>query len=401
LGEPVTWQNRADLSIAQGALTNSKRPSTFIEGVYPTHASVGKGAFIYADKKAYLDFVCGLGTNLLGYGNEPIKRAIYERYADGSTLSLSSEIEVEVAEKLKGLFLFADLWKFTKSGTEACNAAIRIARAYNNRDMVLSDGYHGHGDDFVSLSPPGLGIPKRAWMQRLEDNWDLIPHAAAVIIEPVVLDYSRERKDYLTRLREECSKHNTVLIFDEIITGFRFPGYSVTKYFGIFPDMILLGKALGGGMPLSAIGGRKEVMGCGEYFISGTFFGETCSLAACRAFIDQVHRDGSKFSMAELWEHGSQFLTRFNELSPYVKIEGYPSRGAFQGDDKMKALLWQEACKAGILFGPSWFYNFPLIEHNEMVLTVCRDILNRIHSGSVRLEGKMPRKPFAQTVRGN
>jgi glutamate-1-semialdehyde 2,1-aminomutase len=395
----VSIRNRAELSIAQGALTNSKRPQAFIEGVYPTHCSSGKGSLITADKKKYIDYICGLGTNLLGYADPAIANAIYTQFMRGSTLSLSTELEVELAEKLKGLFLFTDRWKFTKTGTEACNAAIKIARAYNGRSLVLSSGYHGWGDDYSSLISPAVGVPSRLWMRSLENNFDLIEDAAAVIIEPVIIDYSKERKEYLENLRDECLRHKTVLIYDEIITGFRFPGYSVSKYFGVLPDIILLGKALGGGLPLSAIGGRKEVME-GDYFISGTFYGEQCSLAAAKALINIIHKDGSPFSMHELWAKGQIFLDRFNSLSDQLKIVGYPSRGVFEGNPLVKALFWQEACKAGILFGPSWFFNFPLAEHTDTVIPIARDILTRIKTGEVKLEGNLPQTPFAQKVRG-
>jgi hypothetical protein len=210
---------------------------------------------------------------------------------------------------------------------------------------------------------------------------------------------SSSPSSYLESLKAECEKHGTVLIFDEIITGFRFPGLTVSKYFGIEPDLILLGKAIGGGLPLSAIGGKKAVMNCGEYFISGTFFGETVSLAACMETINLLKKDGTKYSIDELWKSGQQFLDRFNELSPHLKIVGYPTRGVFEGSDLVKALFWQEACKAGILFGPSWFFNFPLASETDAVIPICRDIFSRIHLGGVRLEGQMPKKPFAQTVR--
>jgi glutamate-1-semialdehyde 2,1-aminomutase len=395
----VTLRNRAELSISQGALTNSKRPQTFIEGVYPTHASSGRGALLTCNKKRYVDYICGLGTSLLGYGNAGIAKAIYNQYLIGSTVSLSTELEIEVAEKLKGLFLFTDLWKFTKTGTEACQAALRIARSYNGRSLVLSEGYHGWSDDFVSMSPPAIGVPARDWMAQFD--WELIPKAAAVIVEPVILDYGPERREFLIKLRDECTKHNTVLIFDEIITGFRFPKYSVATCFGIFPDIILLGKAMGGGLPLSAIGGRKEVMKSPDFFVSGTFFGETCSLAACKALIDIVHKDGSPFSMKNLWEKGAHFLEKFNAIDPRIQIKGYPSRGAFQGDPALKALLWQEAVKAGILFGPSWFFNFPLADFTETVTHTCRDIVGRINLGAITLQGKPPQTPFAQKVREN
>lgn len=393
----MNWQNRADLCIAQGALTNSKRPSTYVENVYPTHANRARGAILYANGKGYVDYVCGLGSNLLGYGNPQIAKAIGEQYLRGSTLSLSTEIEVELAEKLKGLFLFCDQWKFTKTGTEACQTALRIARAYNGRELVLSEGYHGWSDDFVSMTPPARGVPKREWMKEVDFN--LIPRAAAVIVEPVVLDWSLERKAYLERLREACSRFNTVLIFDEIITGFRFPRYCVSNYFGVQPDLLLLGKAMGGGLPLSAVGGRKAFMEAPDYFVSGTFFGETVSMAACMEVINIVHKDGSKYSMKSLFDEGAKFLQAFNELDSNLKIVGYPSRGAFQGDEMTKALFWQECVKAGVLFGPSWFFSIPLSEFTEQLMPMFRDILGKIRTGQVRLEGKLPRKPYAQAVR--
>jgi glutamate-1-semialdehyde 2,1-aminomutase len=390
-------KNRAELSIAQGALTNSKRPSTFVEGIYPTHASGGQGCYLFAEGRSYVDYYGALGTNLVGYGHAIIAEAVAARFKKGATLSLSSETEVVLAEKLKEIVPWTDLWKFTKGGTDACAAAIKIARAFTGRELVLSDGYHGWSDDFISLTSPGLGVPKRDCVGVLD--FERIQNAAAVIVEPVQLDYSRERKEWLLKLREACTKSGTILIFDEIITGFRFPGFSVSKYFGVEPDMIILGKAMAGGMPLSAIGGKKAVMNCGEYFISGTFFGETVSMEASLAFLSLLTRNTAKYSMDELWRQGAVFLERFNELHPDLKINGYPSRGAFQGDANLKALFWQEACRAGVLFGPSWFFNFPLAAETESVIPVCKDIFSRIKVGAVRLEGNAPSTPFAQKLR--
>lgn len=393
----TSYKNRADLAIAQGALTNSKRPSAFIRDVYPTHASWGKGAILYADKKAYVDYYGGLGSNLLGYGNPIIKDAIADRYAKGATLSLSSELEVEYAEKLKAIFRFVELWKFGKNGSDVCAAALRISRTYTGRDLVLSDNYHGWHDDFISLCPPHLGIPKRDWIKPID--FSLIKDAACVILEPVVTDYSKERKEYLEKLRAECTRYGTVLIFDEIITGLRFPKYCVSNYFGIEPDIILIGKALGGGLPLSAMGGKKDLMNCGEYFYSGTFFGETCSIAASMAVLSLMTKDGTKFNINDLWNEGEMFLNRFNALHDNLKIEGYPTRGAFKGNDLVKAYFWQEAIKAGVLFGPSWFFNFCLPEYTDQVINVCRDIFNKIKTGSVLFHGQMPAAPFAQKLR--
>ena len=528
-------KNRADLCIAQGALTNSKRPESFIGGVYPTHADWGKGSTLSCDKKIFIDFICGLGSNLMGYGNPLLLDTLVDRYKRGATLSLSSVEELDCAEKLKSIFPFTDLWKFGKNGSDVCMAAIRCARTYhgvryenetmyslqgnpelqsisqgqnkkdwhtralqvlcediyaitkNCRDssnipeeipensprissgktkegeelkvrnkqgerqnklfdkdwkvnedalrkmwehassrashelqrpngdnvvmprssrtgsprvIVLSDGYHGVWDGFIGLSEPRCGVIKDPYIYRLTGNEHLIKDAAAVIIEPVELDYSKDRFNYLKHLRAECTKHGTLLIFDEIITGFRFKGLSVSNYFGVRPDIVLIGKAMGGGLPISAMGGKKEIMNCGEYFYSGTFFGETCAMALCIKTIDLLHDARNKYNIDELWTHGQAFLDKFNSFTDKLKIVGYPTRGSFQGDELFKALFWQETCKAGILFGPSWFYNFDHIDASEIVLHACKDIVMRINSGLVKLEGKMPESPFSAKMRG-
>jgi acetylornithine/succinyldiaminopimelate/putrescine aminotransferase len=188
-----------------------------------------------------------------------------------------------------------------------------------------------------------------------------------------------------------------LLIFDEVITGFRFPKFSVSNYYGITPDLICLGKAMANGMPISVVGGNADVMNCGEYFVSSTFAGETLSLAAALKTMTLLQ---TKYDLNDLWERGKVFLAQFNALYPEkLWIEGYPTRGAFKGDDLVKALFWQEACRAGVLFGPSWFFNFCHPPVTDLVVSTCRDIVGRIKTGSVRLLGNMPTTPFAQKAR--
>lgn len=398
-----SWHRRAQDAIAQAALTNSKRPECHVMGVYPTHLTRGRGCHVWApDGKRYTDFICGLGTNLLGYANERVNGAIYDQATRGASLSLSSTLEVEVAEKLKELFPSIQAVKFLKTGSEACAAAVRIARAKTGRDFVLSDGYHGWSDDFVALTEPALGVPQMLGYRRTyaieKLDLDMIgAGVAAVIVEPIVADASRERIEWLKRLRELCTKHGALLIFDEVITGFRWPKFSVARQTGVEPDLIVLGKAIANGMPLAAVGGRYDVMNAAEYFVSSTYAGETLTLAAALATMTLLQ---TRFSIDDLWLHGQYFIESFNALWPgALTIEGYPSRGVFKGDARHKALFFQEACKAGILFGPSWFFNFPLIDEYKAVLEVCRDILVRIRHGQVELEGQMPQSPFAQRVR--
>ena len=149
------------------------------------------------------------------------------------------------------------------------------------------------------------------------------------------------------------------------------------------------------GMPISVVGGNRDIMDCGEWFISSTFAGESASLAAAFKTIVLLQ---TKYSVNHLWEKGRNFQEKFNSFSP-LKIEGYPTRGAFVGDANLKALFWQEACKAGLLFGASFFYCFPHEEVSELVLNLCSDIFTKLKTQGIRLEGAAPKSPFAQQLR--
>jgi glutamate-1-semialdehyde 2,1-aminomutase len=398
--DPFAYHRRAQDCIAQGYLTNSKRPSCHVMGVYPTHIKHGHGASLWdVSGRKYTDFICGLGTNLLGYGHQRIASAISSQLMHGYCHSFATYHELEAAEKLKEMFPFVDAVKFLKTGSEACSAAVRIARAATGRMHVLSDAYHGWHDEFVSLTDPALGVPRepdyRKAISKLMGGVD--EDVAAVIIEPVITDWSDERRKWLQDLREACTRTGALLIFDEVITGFRWPKYSVSNYWDITPDLIVLGKALGGGMPLAAVGGKYSVMNAAEYFVSSTYAGETLSLVAAKTLMTLLQ---TKYDLNHLWERGAIFLEAFNALWPEgVRIEGYPTRGVFKGEPLTKALFFQECCKAGIIFGPSFFYNFPLAEESHGVLETCRDILTRIRLGNVSLEGQLPESPFAQRVR--
>ncbi len=395
---------RAQDCIAQSYLTNSKRPESHVKGVYPTHVARGHGPYLFDHKgKRYLDFVCGLGTNLLGYGNARVAQAISERLMDGYSHSFATHHELECAEKVKELFPFIDAVKFLKSGSEACSAAIRIARAATGRKWILSHAYHGWHDPFVSLTPPHYGVPtdenrSNHWIKPWEPgNEYLLDETAAIIVEPVITDWSDERRSYLQKLRETCTKHGVLLIFDEVITGFRWPQYSVSTHWSITPDLIVLAKALGGGMPLAAVGGKYAVMNApNEYFVSSTYAGEVLSLVAAKQVMTLLQ---TKYDPSYLWERGQVFLDDFNALDPHVQIAGYPSRGAFTGDPFMRALFFQEACKAGVLFGPSFFLSFAHFDEMAGLMDLFRDIFARIRGGKVSLEGELPRSAFAAKVR--
>lgn len=392
------WR-RAQNCIAQNALTNSKRPSCFVNGVYPKYLKHGKGCYVWDhDGNRYADFITGLGTNLLGYGHESVSMAIAAQLGNGACLSLGTHHEVDAAESVKSFFPFVQSLKFLKTGTEACAAAIRIARAHTGRDLVLSEAYHGWSDAFVSLTPPALGVPKTNLRIKKLSEYPIDDTVAAVIVEAVITDWSQQRNLELNALRDACTKAGALLIFDEVITGYRFSRHSVSTLFNINPDIICLGKAIANGMPLAVVGGSYAIMNGTEYFVSSSYAGETYSLAAANEVMRLLR---TRYDIESLWSKGKSFIDEFNSIfNGLVWIEGYPTRGVLKAkDDYSKAIFMQEACLGGMLFGPSWFFNFPLADEAAKILPVLKDVALKIKTGNVKLLGDMPSSPFAQRMR--
>lgn len=389
--------DRACKVIAHGALTNSKRPESFVKGVYPTHLTRSQGCYSWDTQgNKYIDFICGLGTNLLGAANEQIEQAVIRQAKRGFSHSLGTDLEIEVAEMIKARFPFVEKLRFLKTGSEACSAAVRIARTYTKKKWILSDGYHGWHDAFVSLTPPANGVVFNLQIGMLDD---LNCHAETFNTAGVIIEPDQFVKNSLIQLRKCLSDGQVCLIYDEVITGLRYLSGSYAQFTGVLPDLICMGKALGGGLPLSLVGGRADIMES-DYFVSSTFAGETLSLAACKEVLKLTEKE---YLVSKLWEEGVRFQERFNSIWPDIQLKGYGTRGAwsFSGNNptELKALFFQECCKAGLLVGPSFFLCFPHLEILDQCLNLFNDVITRIKLGSVKLEGEMPVQPYAQKVR--
>ncbi len=392
-------QSRMENVIAQGCLTNSKSANCFVKGVYPTHISSAYGPYLYDSKNnTYVDYICGLGTCLMGYNKKEISDVAINELLRGFSYSLPSITEVNTAERIREIIPFIDRIKFLKTGSEAANGALVIARNYTKRQFVLSEGYHGWGGEFTSLTPPASGVNPQTYIHKLNDPEQINSQIAAVIVEPVDLDNSVDRIIRLKKIREKCDQHGVVLIFDEIITGFRYKNWCVAKNLSITPDLILMGKCIAGGLPLALIGGKKDLMDDKQYFLSSTFAGENVSLAACTAMIDLLV---NKYDINDLWKLGDDFISAFNCLWPErIQLQGYATRARFFGDDAAKFYFWQEAVKAGILFGPSWFISFAHQDVQFKVLDHLKDIILKMKSmKELKLEGESPKSPFSLKAR--
>lgn len=384
------WQERAKNCLAQGwPATNSKRSSQFPEG-YPTHTTGGSGCYLdCTDGRQYLDFIGGLGALSLGYSNSAIEEAVIRQAKKGASHSLPTTLEVEVAEILSNFIPCAEKIRFFKNGRDAADCALRIARTSTKKKVVLSDGYHGTSDLFTSLTPPHLGVVDMFHVKQLPLDGSIDwTDVACVIVEAIKLDDSIEYQNWIRELRAQCKEQGAIFILDEIITGFRVPQMCVSNWWSLDPDIILLGKGMANGYPLSAIGGRKEIIDCADWFFSTTFGGEAVSLAACKATIKEIQ----KRNLEDLMFYGKRLQTKLNELHKEIKFEGYGTRAMLNVSNPFTALFMQEMCKAHFLFGKAHFFNFAHLEANieEQVVSAAEIAIDKIRSGSIKLVGKMP-----------
>lgn len=361
---------RAQKAIPLGAQTFSKSITQFPYGVSPYFAAKAKGATLWdVDGNEYLDFMNGLLSVSIGYADDAINAAVKQQLDNGVTFSLSHQLEVEVAEKLIELVPCAEMVRFGKNGTDSTSAAIRLARAYTEKDLVLVCGYHGWQDWYIGSTSRNLGVPEstqdltKVFKYNDKESFDSLVEQycgqiAAVIMEPMNVEHPQP--GFLEHIREVTANENIVMVFDETITGCRFAQGGAQELFGVTPDLATFGKGIGNGFPLSAVMGKKDIMMLMEdVFYSGTFAGETAALAAANVVLNKVKNEGVCQHLHDL---GSELKSRLqnlicaHQLEEYVDCVGHPSWSfaTFKGTDKitpfeMKTLYMQEMFKAGVL----------------------------------------------------
>jgi len=295
--------NRALRTIPLGTQTFSKSTMNFVEGSSPLFLDRGVGGRVWdVDGNEFIDYVLGLLPVVLGYCDPDVDAAIRRQLDKGISFSLATKLEADLAERLVRLVPCAEMVRFGKNGSDATTGAIRLARACTGRDRIALCGYHGWHDWYIGTTTRNLGVPqvvqqlssKFAYNDAgsLEELLRSDPGGfAAVVLEPV--SGVEPAPEFLQRLRDLTEQYGALLIFDEIVTGFRIDLGGAQKVYDVVPDLACFGKAMGNGMPISAVVGRAEYMrSMEEIFFSGTFGGEALSLAASIATIDKLENEG-------------------------------------------------------------------------------------------------------------
>lgn len=278
--------------------TASKRPEAFAPGRCPDFIERGEGAHVWdVDGNEYIDFVMACGPVTLGYCYPAVDRAILEQLRRGIIFSRPTALEAEVAEALAGMVPCAEMTRFFKGGAEANSAALRLARAYTGRRLVVSCGYRGWHDQWaVTHTPAGIPAELAGLIQEFRYNdlsalaavLDANPgQVAAVILDPV--SGEKPLDGFLAGVQDLAHRHGALLIFDEIVTGFRLAPGGAQQYYGVIPDLAVFAKGIANGMPLAAVCGRREVLSVAtDVFMTLTYGDEQLSLAAARAALAEI-----------------------------------------------------------------------------------------------------------------
>lgn len=349
---------KLDFSNSRGFLARSKRclaaASTFSkvnqfgDGKTPFCVVKGDGARTWdVDGNEYIDYIIGLGCVTLGHNHPVVTRAIEEQLENGISFSLPTPLEVEVAEMLIARIPSAEMVRFGKNGNDVTSAAIRISRYHTGRDHVLFCGYHGWQDWYISKTSMNGGIPDcvgklshRFVYNDIDTVIKLVrefkENIACIILEPVAKEWPKD--NFLEKVREIASKEKIVLIFDEIVTGFRFHKAGIQAMMGVTPDLSCFGKAMANGMPVSALVGKGEIMSkFNKIFFSLTNAGETLSLAVAKAVIDyydKVDVPGCISGAGKKLRAGIEELIKRYELAGKIRVSGFNCRNGLVFSDK-------------------------------------------------------------------
>ncbi|MBI3847794.1 MAG: aminotransferase class III-fold pyridoxal phosphate-dependent enzyme [Planctomycetes bacterium] len=377
-----------------------QRPLEHDDGVFPQFAVRARGYEVWdSTGQSFVDWVNGWGPVLLGYRHPDVERAIVAQLEAGPTLSFMHPLEVEVATRLTEMIPCAEMVAFGKNGSDAVTAAVRIARSVTGRERILQHGFHGFHDWFVGVYPEVRGIPDavRALVHPFPyDDLAAVEslfarhtgEVAAVVLEPTNLKLPS--KGYLEGLRDLTRRHGALLVFDEMVTGFRLANGGAQELFGVVPDLACFGKSLANGLPLSAVVGKREYMQhLSRVGFGMTFRGETLSLGAARAVLEVLRRERVAEHLARV---GTTLRDAFHRDSAArgvaCELIGPPARMTFafanapgMPGKRILSLFLQECLKNGIVTNGNLLASFAhdgvALERTSTAFRKALDVVSR------------------------
>ncbi len=391
--------------IPGGTMLFSKRPENYLPNKWPTYFKKAKGAYVWdLNNKKYLDMYFGVGQSVLGYANSKVDDAVIKSNKSGNIASLNSFQEVELAKKLIKIHPWSGFARFAKTGGEAGVIATRIARSINNKEKIAICGYHGWHDWYLAANIKSknnlnshllkglksVGVPKSlknsVYPFRLNNFDDFKKITKIKNLSAIVMEVQREKDpniEFLRSIRKFCNKNGVILIFDECTSGFRETYGGIHLKYGIYPDILTLGKCLGNGYPITCVLGKKKYLKyASRSFISSTFWTEKSGLVAALKTIEimkknktfeKVKRTGKKIK--SIWKKIS------NKYDLPIIIYGLDSIPCFKilskNSNKYKTLITQEMLKNNILASNQMYIS---TVHTNKLIRRYQIVLDKIFS---------------------
>lgn len=373
-------------------------------GGTPIFVKEAKGAYLYdVDGNKLIDYINSWGPMILGHAYEPVVNAVIEKAKKGTSFGMPTELETQIAQLAVAMVPNIDKIRFVNSGTEACMSAIRLARGYTKRDKIIkfSGCYHGHSDSFLIAAGSGLstfGVPNSPGVTQgtakdtllaayndIENVRSLFEanknEIAAIIIEPVAgnMGCIPPKKGFLEALKAVCVEHEALLIFDEVMTGFRLSKGGAQELYAIQADIVCFGKVIGGGLPVGAFAAREEIMNylapLGPVYQAGTLSGNPLAMAAGLEMLKALNSDSEIFNRLEektaylengiqnaLTQEGIAFTV--NRVGSMISVHFdanpvYDFSTAKNGDNETFKKFFHGLLKRGVYIAPSayetWF----------------------------------------------
>ena len=391
---------RAEKSIPLGSQTFSKSRTQYPVGVSPLFIERGHGTYVWdIDGNKYIDLVNGLAAITIGYANKKIENEVRKQMTKGTIFSLPGKLEAEVAELVIQTVPSAEMVRFGKNGGDATTAAIRLSRAYTQRSHIAFCGYHSWQDWYIGATSMNKGVPEEVSslthsfdyndIKSLESIYSRFPNKiAAVILEPMSGEYPKN--NFLQNVKKIANKNGSVLIFDEVVTGYRFNAGGAQSEFNVMPDLTTLGKGIANGYPLSVLAGKAEIMRELEnVFFSGTFGGELLSLAAAKTVIKMHLETNIPKKISQVGENMAlriDSIIETHKMNEILRLSGHPTwkflnwTGTSEYSSSiLKTYFMQEMFKRGILVLSTHNNSLSLThEISQKVLQAYNDVISML-----------------------